>query len=235
MPARRTKPVSSRPVVIASSKAWNRDLARRIEAATGRGVVAIGDPAELTVERLAKINPQYVFFPHWSHIIKKEIYNSFTCVIFHMTDLPYGRGGSPLQNLIVRGHDKTKISAIKCVKDLDAGPVYLKRDLTLHGTAEEIFIRADSIIEGMIKDMIAKPHTPRPQRGTPVVFKRRTAADGALEQSMSLDQIFDLIRMLDGEGYPPAFLEIGSLRLEFTRPSRKVGAVVADVRITKSK
>jgi hypothetical protein len=38
--------------------------------------------------------------------------------------------------------------------------------------------------------------------------------------------------MLDGEGYPPAFLEVGKLRLEFTRASRKVGAVVADVRIT---
>ena len=47
-----------------------------------------------------------------------------------MTDLPYGRGGSPLQNLIVRGHKHTMISAIKCVKELDAGPIYLKKPLT---------------------------------------------------------------------------------------------------------
>lgn len=223
---------AARPVVIASSRPWNRDLSRRISAATGRKVEAITDPSELTADRLAKIDPEYVFFPHWSHIIKSDVYQSFACVIFHMTDLPYGRGGSPLQNLIVRGHTTTKISALKCVKDLDAGPIYLKRDLSLQGTAEEIFIRADTVIEGMIKDMIAKRPKARPQRGQPVLFKRRTPADGTLEPAVSLDQVFDLIRMLDGEGYPPAFLEIGKLRLEFTRASRKVGAVVADVRIT---
>ena len=46
-----------------------------------------------------------------------------------MTDLPYGRGGSPLQNLIARGFLETKISAILVEKQLDAGPVYLKMEL----------------------------------------------------------------------------------------------------------
>ena len=49
-----------------------------------------------------------------------------------MTDLPYGRGGSPLQNLIVRGHKETKISAIKVVKELDAGPVLSSLELMLN-------------------------------------------------------------------------------------------------------
>ena len=64
-----------------------------------------------------------------------------------MSDLPYGRGGSPLQNLIIREHRKTMISAIQCVKEIDAGPVYLKKPLSLEGSAEEIFICANHIIE----------------------------------------------------------------------------------------
>ena len=36
---------------------------------------------------------------------------------------------------------------------------------------------------------------------------------------------------IDGEGYPPAFLKVGRLRLEFTRAGRKVDHVAADVRI----
>jgi len=36
-------------------------------------------------------------------IILKEIFENYEIILFHMTDLPYGRGGSPLQNLIVRG------------------------------------------------------------------------------------------------------------------------------------
>ena len=56
-----------------------------------------------------------------------------------MTDLPYGRGGSPLQNLIIRGHKKTKISALRMVNELDAGPIYFKRSLSLNGNAQKIY------------------------------------------------------------------------------------------------
>ena len=48
----------------------------------------------------------------------------YDCVIFHMTDLPYGRGGSPLQNLIIRGYKKTNVVSNKCVGEVDAGPIY---------------------------------------------------------------------------------------------------------------
>ena len=78
-------------------------------------------PEELSHVRLSEINPEYVFFPHWSWRIPESIYGNYSCVIFHMTDLPYGRGGSPLQNLIVRGHKSTQVSALKCIAELDAG------------------------------------------------------------------------------------------------------------------
>ena len=48
-----------------------------------------------------------------------------------MTDVPFGRGGSPLQNLISRGIYETKISAFRCVAEMDAGPVYPKRPFSL--------------------------------------------------------------------------------------------------------
>ena len=83
--------------------------------------------------------------PHWSYIIPKDIFNLFNCVVFHMTDLPFGRGGSPLQNLIIRGYEKTKISALKVTNGIDSGPIYLKKPLSLDGTAYEIMIRASQL------------------------------------------------------------------------------------------
>jgi len=56
-----------------------------------------------------------------------------------MTDLPLGRGGSPLQNLIERGIEKTKISALKVEDGVDTGDIFIKEPLNLKGTAEEIF------------------------------------------------------------------------------------------------
>lgn len=218
--------------VLASDRPWNRALYEALGSRTDCDYVLISDPKDLTIEKLSSINPKFIFFPHWSHRISSTIYEKFECVIFHMTDLPFGRGGSPLQNLIARGIYETKISALKCVEAMDAGPIYLKKSLNLHGSAEEIFVRASDVIEDMIVDILEKLPEPMPQEGVPTVFNRRRSEEGDLAAVQSLEQAFDLIRMLDAEGYPNAFLNIGPFKLEFFRASRKVDQVVADVRIT---
>lgn len=219
--------------MVASARPWNRDLARRLEARIGRPFVHISQPADLNAARLRDIDPAFVFIPHWSHRISAEVFDHFTCVIFHMTDVPYGRGGSPLQNLITRGHSETMISAIKCGAELDAGPVYLRRPLALHGSAEEIFLRADGIIEEMIVEILDRNPAPVEQQGTATVFQRRRPEDGALNGTMTLDQVHDYIRMLDADGYPPAFLDVGHLRFEFTRVGRRPGRLEANVTIRR--
>ena len=132
-----------------------------------------------------------------------------------MTDLPYGRGGSPLQNLIKLGHKRTKISAIKVIEGVDSGPIYLKRDLELNGTATEIFLRSSSIIFSMILEIISDLPTPQKQVGEVVHFKRRKPNQSKLTNLKSIDELYDHIRMLDCDGYPKAFLEFENFRLEF--------------------
>ena len=186
---------------------------------------------DLTLENIEKVNPRYIFFPHWSWFIPEEIYSRYECVVFHMTDLPFGRGGSPLQNLISRGIYNTKISALKVVKEIDAGPIYLKRDFSLYGNAEEIYLRAYYVIRDMIQEICEYKPTPIAQRGIPVVFERRTPGQSLLPPD-NLGDVFDWIRMLDAEGYPKAFIQYGNLRLEFSRASLKNGKVIADVEIS---
>lgn len=82
-----------------------------------------------------------------------------------MTDLPFGRGGSPLQNLIVRGINETQLTALRCVAALDAGPIYMKRRLSLFGTDEEILLRASKLTEEMIESIVSEQPTPQPQVG----------------------------------------------------------------------
>lgn len=221
--------------IIASGRPWNRDLPERLRSRLGcRGdhFIPVATPAELTRAALDQAKPRYVFFPHWSHIIPEDIHGAFECVIFHMTDLPFGRGGSPLQNLISRGITRTKISALRCEKGLDTGPIYLKRELSLEGSAEEIFLRADRIIEDMIVEMIEKEPQAQPQTGEPTVFKRRTPDMSDLQGTSNLDDAYDLIRMMDADGYPRAFLDVGPLRIEFSRAARKADGIAADAKIT---
>ena len=62
---------------------------------------------------IKNLKPKIIFFIHWSKIIDKEIFEKYLCIQFHTSDLPFGRGGSPVQNLIALGFKKTKITAFK--------------------------------------------------------------------------------------------------------------------------
>ena len=221
--------------VLATSREWNKPLAKQLEEKTGHTFHLITRTEELTYERLRAISPRYVFFPHWSHIIPSEIHEAFECVIFHMTDLPYGRGGSPLQNLVLRGHQETQISALRCVAELDAGPVYMKRPLSLEGSASEIFLRAADVVQEMIEEIVRIEPLPEHQEGEPTVFRRRTPEQSNLREAnlLTLKDFFDFIRMLDAPTYPLAFIEHEGFLLEFTHAQLLSDSIEARVRIRR--
>jgi methionyl-tRNA formyltransferase len=224
-----------RKFVILSEKPWHKELLHKLESNFSETEwILISEKENFNYEFLKKLNPDKIFIPHWSYIIPSVIFENFECIVFHMTDLPFGRGGSPLQNLISKGHTETKISALKVEKGIDTGPVYLKKELQLLGTAQEIFIRTSAIVEEMISEIIYKNLTPKNQEGEVVEFKRRKPEDGNIENLEEISKIYDYIRMLDCDGYPPAFIETKHYRLEFSRASLiSKQEIIADVRIIK--
>jgi methionyl-tRNA formyltransferase len=164
--------------------------------------------------------------------VPDKIFESFDCIIFHMTDLPYGRGGSPLQNLILRGHRETVICATQCIDEVDAGPIYLRRNLSLAGSAQEIYLRASEKIYEMILEIIRSEPNPEDQFGSAVLFERRESQDSELRDLNSLEELYDFIRMLDAEGYPRAFLNFKNFRIEFKSAVTDGDSVTASVLIT---
>jgi len=202
--------------IFLSEKEWHKELFNSLKTTfINDEWVLIDTKSDFNLDNVTKINPQKIFIPHWSYIIPGSIFNQFECIVFHMTDLPYGRGGSPLQNLIIRGHKETKISAIKVEAGIDTGDIYLKKNLTLEGTAKEILLSATIVIGEMIIEIIKNDLKPIPQTGEVVEFKRGKPEDGNILQLNDLNLIFDYIRMLDCEGYPNAFIETDSIKIEF--------------------
>ena len=160
--------------VIACHKHWCLGLIERLQLTTGFKFIVINEKSQLTVSALDEFKPDYIFFPHWSYLLPEDIYNRFKCVIFLITDLPFGRGGNPLQNLIANGYQETMLSAFRRVKELVAGPVYLKEPLSLYGNAEEFFLRASKIIESMIVRILIEQPEPIYQIVEVTIFNRRT-------------------------------------------------------------
>ncbi|MFG6535315.1 GNAT family N-acetyltransferase [Sulfitobacter sp. 1A16787] len=163
---------------------------------------------------VARLTPRYVFFPHWSHIVPRVILERVECVCFHMSDVPYGRGGSPLQNLILRGHRSTVLTALRMTDDIDAGPVYAKQPLSLEGSAEEVFQRAAVQTVDVIAEIVQ--HEPIPTRqldSGALNFARRKPLQSALPGRGDIEGIYDHIRMLDAPGYPKAYIDHGPFRI----------------------
>jgi len=219
--------------VVATVKEWNIVNFHEFTKNVPGNWLLVTDKQQLTLDFLKKTNPRYIFFPHWNWIVPKDILNEFECVCFHMTDVPYGRGGSPLQNLISRGHKSTKLTALKMEEELDTGPVYVKVDLDLRGSAQVIFERASVQLFDLIKQIIYKQPLPVKQEGEVVEFQRRKPEQSVINPDLSIEGVYDHIRMLDAMTYPKAFLNIGDLRIEFENANLVDDEVIATVKISK--
>lgn len=108
------------------------------------------------------------------------------CVNLHASLLPRWRGASPLQAVLRAGDAETGVSVMRMVRALDAGPVYLRRALSLAGrpTLPWLHDAMATLAADALTDFLRMEPIPEPvaQDETLVtVCGKLTAADGALD------------------------------------------------------
>jgi len=189
----------------------------------------INKKKKLNLKNIKRINPKIIFFPHWNWKIKDNILNRYLCIGFHSTPLPYGRGGSPIQNMILRGHKISTVCAIKLENKLDSGPIYLKKNFKLSGRAEIIFDRIYKIIISMIFVIVKKVPKAKQQIGRSCYFNRRKPKESNIGNLESLNKVYDYIRMLDinVKNFPLAFVSTSNLIIQFKYAKKNKNTVVA--------
>lgn len=194
----------------------------------------IRDRKELTYKKALQINPDFIMFPHWSYIVPKKIVNNFNCICFHSSPLPYGRGGSPIQNMIKRGYKNTEVCSLLMEEELDTGPIYIRSKVKLSGSLDEILIRIYEAIANQIKIIKNKNIVPKIQTGKEYIFKRLSSKDNQVNFKDSIENIYDQIRMLDSSIYPKAFLGSGNYFLDFKNARfRDRDSLIAEVVIKR--
>lgn len=226
-------------IIIVTIKEWNIENYFRLKALyTNYKFYLISNKNELTTKYIANINPKYIFFPHWSWIIPQSIYKNYECIVFHMTDLPYGRGGSPFQNLIINEVYETKISALKVDNGLDTGDIYIKENVNISiGSAQENFINLSNIIfKRMIPKFLKQELVATPQNGEVTIFKRRKIEDSNINnlKIKSIKKLYDFIRMLDADGYPKAYLKFDNIKIEFSEVQNKNNKLVGRFEVSQN-
>lgn len=219
--------------VIASSKPWHLESYKRFKKKNDIKSFYATDTKTINLILKKNKSIKYIFFLHWNWKVPGKIFQKYECICFHMTDLPKGRGGSPLQNLILDGKKKTTICAFRMTDLLDSGPIYKKKKINLNGRAEDIYKNVSKVCFDMISYIIRNGPIPKDQKGSPTFFKRRNPKQSLLPKNISLSKINDYIRMLDAPTYPLAFIEHGVYKFEFSFSKLFKDNIVARVKITK--
>lgn len=146
--------------------------------------------------------------------------NRWTLVV-HESDLPKGRGWSPLTWLVLEGAHRIPVTLLEAHDEVDAGDIYLQRWIELEGTelnAELKQAQGEATI-ALVREF-AERHAelgPTPQRGEATWYARRRPKDSELDPHKSLAEQFELLRVVDNERYPAFFTHRGrryTLRIE---------------------
>ena len=177
----------------------------------------LSSPKKLTINYLKRKKPDIIFFPDWSWIIPNEIISNYKCICFHESNLPKFRGGSPIQNQIIRGVTKTKTTAFIMNEKIDAGDIILQKNLSLEGSIQEIFSRMSENDYSLILKIMNGRYKRKKQSGKPTTYSRRKPKESELKSlNHSIRYLYNFIRMLEAP-YPNAFIRIGKQKLIFKK------------------
>lgn len=127
----------------------------------------------------------------------------------HGSLLPRWRGAAPIQRAIMAGDEKSGVAIMDMVEALDAGPVYLMREMRLaeDETAETLSQKLiDLGNEALLEVLRGLPEgrfSPEAQPGEGITYAKKIAKDeGLLDFSKSAGELSNLIRGLNP--YPAA-------------------------------
>lgn len=130
-------------------------------------------------------------------------------LVVHASDLPNGRGWSPLVWQILEGRDTITVTLLDASDDVDTGDIWKKIQIKFEG--HELFTEIYEIlidVELKLMDYALKnldSVIPIPQEGIASYYKKRTPEDSRLDVHRSLAEQFDLLRTTDNVRYPAFF------------------------------
>tara|TARA_R110002051_G_C8757575_1_gene501167 strand:+ start:2451 stop:3083 length:633 start_codon:yes stop_codon:yes gene_type:complete len=171
---------------------------------------------EFDETKLRKYKPTYVLFYGWSDIVDEKLLEDFDCIMLHPSPLPKYRGGTPLQNQIIRGEKDSAVTLFIMDSGIDTGAIIAQSPLSLSGHLSDIFDRIISIGFRLTKNIIENGfETIEQDHSKATYYKRRTPSMSEItkEELEALDgeYLCNKIRMLE-DPYPNAFITMSDGR-----------------------
>lgn len=150
---------------------------------------------------------ELLFLISYHEILSRDIRERYrTCLVIHASDLPEGRGWSPLVWQILEGSNTITVTLFEAGDELDCGPVWHKQQIHFegHDLADEIYAALFAAEMELMDYAVENFGCVQPvfQSGTPSYYRRRTPEVNRLDIHSSIAQQFNLLRCAEEQRYP---------------------------------
>jgi hypothetical protein len=141
------------------------------------------------------------------------------CLVVHESDVPRGKGWSPLTWEILQGAGRVAVTLIEAADKVDSGDVYAQEWVAFEGheLVGELRAAVARAALGLCRQFVAEypasaSHA-RSQSGAGSHYARRRPEDSRLDPAAAIASQFNLLRVVDNARYP-AFFEHADHRYE---------------------
>jgi len=163
-----------------------------------------------------QITDQYdiLFILSYHKIIQKKFLIAKHNVVIHASDLPQGKGWAPMFWQILENNNDIVFSMFEASDSIDNGDVYMKKTLSLTGYElnNELRDKQAKFIIDMCNEFIdnyKRYSIPTAQIGVETFYKKRSAKDSELDINKTINEQFNLLRIVDNDNYPAFFYKDG--------------------------
>jgi methionyl-tRNA formyltransferase len=156
-------------------------------------------------------NPDFVLFYGWSWMIDKDIIGDYKCIMLHPSKLPKYRGGSPIQNQIINGEERSAVTLFIMNEKMDAGNIVFQESMSLSGSISDIFNRIEELgYKGTMQFLNNPANGVKQIEEDATYFNRRIEEQSEITfdelKGKSAKYIYNKIRMLQ-DPYPNPYIK----------------------------
>jgi methionyl-tRNA formyltransferase len=205
-------------VILSDSTSWINSTVEVVAAhwkELGHEVFCFHDLQELP-------SADFCFCLSFSQLISSKIRQKFRhTLVVHESDLPAGKGWSPLTWQILEGKNQVSTTLFEAADQVDSGAIYAQRRIVFEGHELVNELRqgqasaTQDLCRWFVDNYPESISAARDQQGEESFYARRRPEDSELDPNKTIAEQFNLLRVVDNDRYP-AFFELNGNRYYLT-------------------
>jgi methionyl-tRNA formyltransferase len=155
-------------------------------------------------ESVKDYNPDLSIVVAFGKILPSHLVNDLAFINVHFSLLPELRGAAPIEWAILSGLKKTGVSIMKITEDLDAGPIYLQKEVEINyddnltSLKKKLTVAGKELLRQFLENVIIDPQylfRASAQTGTPSYARKLLKSDFKITSDMTVKYTLGLVKL----------------------------------------